>query len=878
VSHGVTVSRMWRALLNGATLYPFPISHRGITGLADWLISNEMTAYASSASIFRTLMRSIGDGVRFPLIRMVWLSSESASANDFRLFQKHFSEDCEFIHTLASSEAGVIAASRWLSTDSAAEGNLPVGPISNGVEVLIQDECGQPLEAGRIGEIVVKSRYLAAGYWRDPVLTAERFSETNDGSGTRLFKTGDLGRITAEGILEFVGRKDRAIKIRGNRVELSEVEDALHRLPGVIHAVVEPISRDNLEDVLVGYVTAHRSDTWSSPGLRSALRDVLPSYMVPSTIVLLDELPLKESGKVDRDALKRIHRDAYQVNPEREPKTATEFALADIWADEFGLPCVGRQDDFFDLGGDSLIAAAIGARIYAILGVELHLGSFFDHPKLADFARSVEEMLRFAVPDDTPRLVRVPRDGAHPLSFFQERIWNFCQTARGCAGYTTANMDRILGPLNYDVLRDCMDYIIGRHETLRTTFEVQGGQPVQVVHPSLRVPLSVIDLTGEADPEIQAKLFFAKEAARIFDLTHMPLFRLSLLRVRDNEHYFIRVFHHIIWDGGSKVVLLRELALLYEAKLRGNKSPLPPSANMQYIDYATWQRKVLHPDAPTYKRAFAWWKNVLSDALPPPPLPFQRPEPLINVAPEEGAIRWNLGVEVSHRLEQLRQTEEATNFMIWLAAFVILLAAETGRRDVLIGTYVESPKRIEVPDMLGLFANLAILKFCCDCEMPFSIWLATVRRTVVDVRAHAEIPYEQLCNSLRQEGVIVPEIRAIFSASRRNAKARFDDLSSSWLDWRTASMPWGFSILRDETETEHACWTTFDAGLYDPTEVRNFIDRFRRLLNVISLQPNLSIARLLALSNVLDRRLPPGSSPICDRAPDAVLDVPTKNL
>jgi amino acid adenylation domain-containing protein len=368
LNHSQAIGTTLCALLNGATLFPFSVAIKGVAGLRDWMIENKITVYVSSASIFRTFMKVLDSCDQFPHVHAIRLASESATSDDFEQFQKHFSGTCVFVHTLSSSETLNIARSRWLHSDKVQHGRLPLEVMASDNKVLLLDENDVPMNQGEVGEIIVRSCYLAAGYWRNPALTAERFSDASDGSGDRLFRTGDLARINAEGMLEFVGRKDHRVKIRGNRIELTEVADGLRRLPGIKQAVIEAIPRPNDEPTLVGYVVLGDDVSWSPALMRSALRAILPDYMLPSTLIRLDNLPSTPSGKIDREQLRQMYLQREQQSL-GQCETETEVLLAGIWAEVFESTDIGRHDDFFQRGGDSLIAAVVAAESTQQLGL-----------------------------------------------------------------------------------------------------------------------------------------------------------------------------------------------------------------------------------------------------------------------------------------------------------------------------------------------------------------------------------------------------------------------------------------------------------------------------------------------------------------------------
>ncbi len=305
ISTGQGMSFLWWILLNGATVCPFPVKTRGVTGLADWIVACELTVYASSASIFRTLVKTLDDGVVFSNLRLVWLGSEGVAAADFKAFQKHFPSTSVLVHGYSSSENSIIAWSRWTQNDVVPDGLLPVGHFARDLDVLLIGDDGQQVAKGEIGEIVVKNRFVV-GYWRDPKLTAERFSADLDGKGTRLVRTGDLGRINDDGFLELRGRKDDRVKIRGNRIELSEIDRALEKFPGIEQAAAVAVTRQFQEPMLVAFVVRAADASWTAAQLRLTLRETLPIHMMPSRIVFLDSLPYNRGNKVDREALRQL--------------------------------------------------------------------------------------------------------------------------------------------------------------------------------------------------------------------------------------------------------------------------------------------------------------------------------------------------------------------------------------------------------------------------------------------------------------------------------------------------------------------------------------------------------------------------------------------
>ncbi len=834
------VHTMWSGLLNGATLFPFPAAEKGVTNLAAWMSEQGITVYVSSASLFRNFMRSLDKRACLPLVRAVRIASEMATADDFVAYQEHFGDECVFIHTFSATETSTIAHLDLRRTDRVEAGRLPVGHPADGMEILLLDDKDKPVDRGATGEIVVRSRYIASGYWRNKSRTDLRFSQAAD--GTRTFKTGDLGSINTFGLLEVIGRQDTRVKIRGYSVDVSDIENALVALPAVEKTAVCAVARANGDYKLVAYIVGRQAQDCSDAILRRGLRDRLPNYMLPSAFIFLNALPLTSIGKVDRAALRQIAPESPPQGKPGEYSSETERLLAAIWTKALEVNDVDPQDDFFELGGDSLVAAEIAARVHAALGLELDLGTFVDHPTLERFALAVTAASDPLVGAEHP-IVPVSREGYLPLSSFQERIWRFSQTPEESARYTVASCERIHGPLDRHLLHESLSTIVARHEILRTTFDTVQAMPRQIIHAPSGVPLPFVDLAGAADADEQAEFIFKQKAAWFFDLSRSPLVHFSLIRVRDNEHWLLIVFHHIILDGFSKQLLLHEIAQLYAATVKQESHQLSPLL-LQYGDFAAWQRQALRPGMPAYDETIAWWKDLFSNAPPPMALPFRRPEPLAGVDPASGNIRWQLATDSARRLDKLRRAAGATRYMAWLAALSAHLAAELKEADIVIGTYAENRGRHEVRNMLGDFSNLVALRFRCDLTMTFQSWLADVRNVVREVRARCAIPFEELRSELQHREVVMPDIQVIFNLSHTRRALRFADLELTSVDRRNESMPWGFSMNLEGLDEDQGCKIAFDANVYDPSRVGSFAARFRDFLASISRYPNVPLREL----------------------------------
>jgi amino acid adenylation domain-containing protein len=837
VSTGQCWNTICWSLLNGAMLCPYRVRTRGISGLADWIIDRKLTIYSSSASIFRSLIKIIDDRLVFSTVRAVRLASEPVTVDDFNAFRKHFPAHSVLVHGLTCSESSPIAWGRWTQGAKLPERVLPVGHPVRDMDVSLLGEDGLPVPIGEVGEIVIKSRYVAKGYWRDSELTAKRFSADLDPNGTRLVRTGDRGRINAEGLLEFCGRKDDRIKIRGNRIEPLDIERALEALPGIDRVAVVAVARDNHEPVLVAFVIKKRDGSLTASRLRHALRAKLPLHMVPSRIVFLETLPYNKGNKIDREALRRYSLRVRDRNKGDEPRTETEMVLADIWAEVLELPDISRDDDFFHLAGDSLSGAIVAAQVYAVLGVELSLGTIADHPRLSSLAAFIDE---FRCTRPAQAFVRVPHAATMPMSLFQEAIWNHCRRQEDRARFTHLRISRIIGPLDIEILKECLSYLIDRHEILRTTFGLVEDCPTQIIHESAHLDLSFVDLIDAADPEGQADSIFREESSRGIDLAKLPIMRDVLIRVANNNYRLLCISHPLITDGFASQILDAELAILYEAMLNGKKPPLPKEPPLQYSDYAVWQRQVMEPDGPYFNEVMRWWKGFGSTALPATRLPFRR---LIRRTPRdqsEGVLKWKLEEQPANRLDEIARSVGATHFTVRLAAFAALIADATASSTIVVGTGFANRNHVETQNIVGPFLNVVHLVFSYDAKKTFLEWLELVRDHVFEATKRAELPYDKL----RASGVEPPEIEFYFTMSSDHSNQHFGNLAIGEEFPSVATMPQKCMFVIDERKPEN-CRVNFDANAYDRSEMRAMLDRYLRLLEAAAREPELPIGHLL---------------------------------
>nr|WP_246290985.1 non-ribosomal peptide synthetase [Lentzea indica] len=603
----------------------------------------------------------------------------------------------------------------------------PIGrPIWN-TKVHVLDENLAPVPVGTPGELHVSGIGLARGYLNRPGLTADRFIADPYGApGERMYSTGDLVRWNANGELEFVGRTDHQVKIRGFRVEPGEIEAALRPFGEVVVLA----RQDDGHKRLVAYLVPANGKRPSPDELRRFVADRLPSHLVPSAFVLLDRFPLSPNGKLDRSALPKPTGAAFTAG-RTAARTGSERLLAGIWAELLGIDQVGVDDDFFGLGGDSILATKVLSRVRACFGVDLTLRTIFDAGTLGALAELLPAPLSTA---DEDRIVRAPRGMTLPLSPAQQRLWFLDDLTSGGVEYNTGVGLRLSGPLDLVALRSALDALVSRHESLRTTFDSIDGQGVQLVAETSDIPLRVVEATtADAVDDV-----LADELRRPFDLRRGPLTRAVLVRVTPAEHVLLLCQHHIVTDGWSVSLLVDELAELYAgAEL--------PALTIQYPDFAVWQRERL-TDQTEHLR---YWENKLA-GLEVLNLPTDRPRPRLRTT--AGAVhRRDLGADLVRALTTGSRERGATLFMTLIAAVQVLLARYSGQRDIAVGTASSGRNRAELERLAGFFVNTVVLRSTVDGSETFDEFLAAVRETVLEAFTHDELPFDQLVEALAPE-------------------------------------------------------------------------------------------------------------------------------
>ncbi len=825
-----------------------PGGHQDAQYLVEIMARERITVVQMVPSQLRMVLEEPGFE-RCRWLRRVYCGGEALERSLVERFQERTGAELENLY--GPTEATIDAVSWVCGRDE--QGVVPIGtPIAN-VQAYVLDQELQTVPVGVSGELYLGGVGLARGYLKRPQLTAERFLPNPwNANGGRLYRTGDVARWRSDGVLEYVGRSDSQVKLRGYRIELGEIESLLRGHEAVSEAIAVVREENPGNALLLAYVVGKERVVLDKAELLVYLRQQLPDYMVPSILMVLDRLPLTPHGKIDRKALPTPERSGNNTIPQR-PRTPVEDVLVNIWEDVLGLPDLGLQENFFDLGGHSLLATQVISRVREAFHVEVPLATLFEYPTVTALGTQIERSLRAGQLSEVPPLRSAPRDHPLPLSFAQQRLWFLDQFTPGSTVYNMPSATRLRGRLDVRSLAASLNTIVQRHEVLRTSFPAgPDGQPFQAIAPSLELPLNLIDLSAlpEQKREEECLHYARKEEQQLFDLAHGPLLRFTLLQIDEQEHVLLFTMHHIISDGWSLSVLVRELSELYESHLRAvppQLSPLP----IQYADYALWQREWL--DGEVLDRQIAYWRDLLSDAPPLLTLPtdFARPRiPHFQGTP----LEFKLSDDIAEQLRALSRREGVTMFMVLLAAYAVLLHRYSGQSRIVIGVPMAGRSPLEVEPLIGLFINT--LPLCIDMSgnPTFQQLLRRVRQLVLEAYTHQHVPFEKLVEELQPERDISrhsPLFQVMFvHEGKVQESAHIQQLEACAL--KTGSFGAKFDlrlgILDDKRGLEGSL--VYDAHLFQSETAQRMLQNFQFLLESVIHESESVLSELPIIADV----------------------------
>ncbi len=824
----------WTLCHGGALVLPAEELHQDLSHIEEVILRNRVTHLLCLPALYEALLRGSNAASLSPL-RLAIVAGEACPP---RVVEHH---KAILPTTRLFNEYGPTEATVWCTAfdcDSfSGAASTPIGkPIPN-AEVYVVDAHLNPTPSVAPGELLVGGGGVACGYLNRPDLTAEKFipDPFSARTGTRLYKTGDLARVSHDGCIEYIGRLDNQLKIRGFRIEAGEIEARLNDHPSVRQSVVIARESASKERRLVAYVAADDYPGGLDAVLAKHLRETLPEYMVPSAILILDRLPLTSNGKIDRLALPEADSPPAVVEITR-PASPIEDIIAGIWTELLDRPRCGVHENFFDLGGHSLLAAQAASRISKSFSVTLTVRSLFEHPTIAGLAEAVEAARKKRLPLPPP-FTRDPLASRNPLSHQQQRLWFLDRFEPESAAYNIAAAVRISGSLDQTALVESLNQVVRRHQILRTRFLEEKGVPVQEVPPHEPIALRVIDLSAMNGSirNLRTNRILTDEASKPFNLEQGSPARWVLIRESAYEHILLAVIHHIVSDGWSAGILLKELSALYGSFIRGEPpdSEEPP---LQYGDYARWQREWL--DGPALEALLSYWEGALegTEILE---LPADRPRPPARTfkgATEQG----RLAEDLADRVRLLARRNGATPFMALLASFKLLIHGYTGQGDLAVGSPVANRGHEELEGLIGFFVNTLVLRTRIIEDQSFIDYLKHVRGATLDAYTHQDLPFEKLVEELQPERSLIRN--PLFQVMFAYQNAPIPDLEMGGLKMRpfraeTGTAKFDLTASVDDLDGGFGVYFEYNTDLFDQETIRRMMGHWEQVIRSAVEQP-----------------------------------------
>ncbi|MBJ6369844.1 non-ribosomal peptide synthetase, partial [Snuella sedimenti] len=720
ISFDASVWELFPYLLSGGCIYPVEESIRLNPDYIVGFINKNKITHAYIPTAFYPSIKN----VKTPLKGVKLLLGGEA------LKMSELPENVEIYNNYGPTENTVVSTYHKVTE---LNGKILIGKPIDNTQAYILNADLQLVPIGVSGELCLSGKSLSSGYLNRKELTAEKFVAHPFKEDERLYKTGDLARWLPDGNIEFIGRKDNQIKIRGYRVELGEIESALEQLDNVQQSVV--IVRENEIGIkeLIAYITV--INEVEVDNLKSALYELLPEYMVPKIYVKLQSFPLTPNGKIDRKGLPDPDTSAYTTAAYIAPKTQEELQLVTIWQELLHIEKIGIHDNFFELGGHSVLAIQLVSHVQSKFRVAFNVKDVFDAPTLSEMAVTI---LRGKSLEVTPIVVS-DRPKYIPLSYAQERLW-FIDQLQGSVAYHIPSVLRLKNSLKSTTLKKAVRALIKRHESLRTIFKEENGNVYQEIKNYEDFSVDYVEMLGS---EMSLETFINEETMRPFDLSNDYMLRITLIEDTDESQVLILVIHHIASDGWSTPILINELQALYKEYTTGLKANLP-ILPIQYADYSIWQRN--HLSGKALEEKLSYWREILQNSTPLElPIDFARPA----VQSTEGKIYgFYLNKAIAGKLDEVAKGHGATLFMTLLSIYKVLLYRYTGQTDISVGTPIANRGQQEIQGLIGFFVNTIVLRDEIHSKSSFIDLLAQVKETCLTGYDHQDVPFEKIVDDL----------------------------------------------------------------------------------------------------------------------------------
>ncbi|WP_328908281.1 amino acid adenylation domain-containing protein [Streptomyces sp. NBC_00234] len=852
ISHDPLHREVFTPLVTGATIcVPAQVDVETPGRLAQWFRTQQISVSHLTPPMARLFDQlTIAPGT-MPWLERVFFLGDALTSRDVRAITRMAgSATCVNLYGSTESQRAVgyfvVPAADGVADEDPGV-TYPLGRGMKDVQLLVLNAAGNQAGIGEAGEIVIRSPHLALGYAHDPELSAAKFlrGPFTDLEDDRVYRTGDLGRYLPDGSVTSLGRADNQVKIRGYRVEMDEVQRAMRAVPGVQDALVVAREDASGETSLIGYMVTKPGAKVAGHEVKAAVGARLPSYMVPAFVVPLDAFPLTPNRKIDRAALPEpsslpgTHEDGQQavVSP-------TEELVAGVWQDVLGAPRVLPDDNFFNLGGHSLMATQVVSRVRRVFGCEIALRTLFEKQTVRQLAAHIDSIAGGTTP--SAPIVALPRTGPLPSSYGQERLWILDQLEGETGAYNSPTVVRMRGPLDREALSATLDELVQRHEVLRTRLVMNEGTVQQIVEDGagMTMPLDFVDLSAEPAETVEQRWqTCVEEAAKTrFDLGRAPLERATLIRVSAEDHVVVLTVHHVVADGWGLQIVVRDFAALYRARCHGTDSPLPV-LDVQYADWSSWQRaRVEQGD---YDAQLDFWRETLAEAPSLLEFPAQLPRPA-TMTNRGRTVRRVISGELVDGVRRIGREHNATLFMTLLAAFNCQLHRYSGAQDIAVATPV-STRSVEIEDVVGFFVNTIVFRNRLSGQDPFTDLLDRVRATTLAAYANQDVPFDRVVDALQpnRDLSMSPLFQVMFTLHNAPySEIDLGDLVLERLHAPTSTAKFDVSLdLAEDADGLHAM-LELNADLFEPEAGEQLLDHFEALLTSIVDDPRNTVAGL----------------------------------
>ncbi len=839
VAFDATVLEVWPCLASGACVVSLDrrLGEMMAEELAQWMIDKKVTK-----TFIPTKLAEIFVGMDFEGLTLNFMAT---GGDRLSFVPRHPSY--AFFNLYGPTETTVVATYMDISKWNNENGNPPIGRPTGNTLIYILDKYLKPVPVGVVGQIYIGGAGVGKGYFNDPEKTSQSFiPDPFEGGEARMYASGDLGRWLPDGNIDFIGRSDFQIEIRGYRVEMGEIEAVLSSHEQIRECVVIDKKDTEGQVRLVAFYLAE--SPLSNEELHSYLKVYLPHYMIPSQFIHLDSLPMTPNGKLDREALIRmITLDTGQTEY-IEPRTRMERLLVDIWKDILNVERIGVLDNFFDLGGHSLKATRVMSRIKSSLNVDVPLKVMFEQPTVRDLALAIKGMKSGETGSaDIPVL---EKSDYYEVSNAQKRLWFLDKLILDPSSYNVHADVLLEGKLDTTILRDAFQAVVDRQEGLRTTFSTVNGKPVQVITDRLEVVMPVVDMTGRSEDSSEVKLVIDMEGAYHFNLEAGPLFRIKMLKLGDDKHILMLTMHHIISDGWSLGILLREVAAEYAADINNAESMLPP-LKIQYRDFSAWQKGLLEDGA--LKDQEDYWVGKLRGPLPFLDLPVDRPRPPVQT--NNGAVHTiKLNDALTQNLKNCAKAQDITLFMLLLASFGVLLSKLSQQQDIIVGSPIAGRNHHDLEGLIGFFINTLALRMDMSGDPEFDKLLAQVKQTCLEAYANQDYPFDRLIDILNptRDTSATPVFNVMFvleNATDDLSEAKLGDLRFKNITHDRGVAKFDISLIASEEAGLIKMQFEYNTDLFNRETIERFGNFYVKLLNEISADPKRNLSALEILES-----------------------------